>query len=105
MIEKVYKKESLSLLQCVKMTISDDEGIIAVICRIYYLCGESTKCHMPREAVTRRLLPYNGKEARKYLGKAVNQGYIYEERHEKGRRSYGLTKKGLRKAREACREE
>ena len=76
----------------------------AILCRLYYLCMGSTKCHRPPEEILRGFPSDVGKEAKKHLRKAVNKGYIYEKHHGKGRRSYGPTRQGLRKARQICRE-
>ena len=72
------------------------------LCALYALCGSSTKCHVPPEAVasrvprdTRGLIP-------KALRRLVAIGLVWEKTHGPGRRSYGLTKQGVEFARRLC---
>ncbi|BES82744.1 hypothetical protein [Pyrodictium abyssi] len=66
----------------------------AVLCALYSLCGASTKCHIPPEAVARRLPREARGMASKALRRLVAMGLAWEKSHAPGRRSYGLTKKG-----------
>jgi len=78
------------------------ETIHATLCALYRLCGASTRCHMPQEAVTRKLpLELRGLAA-KALKRLVAMGLVWEKTHGPGRRSYGLTREGVELARQIC---
>jgi len=73
-----------------------------ILCILYALCGASTKCHVPPEAVAHRL----PREARGMVPKALRRlaamGLAWEKTHGQGRRSYGLTKEGVELAKQLC---
>jgi len=75
----------------------------AVLCALYSYCGSSTKCHVPPEAVAHRLPREARGVAYKALRRLVSMGLVWEKSHGP-RRSYGLTKEGVRQARETCSE-
>jgi len=78
------------------------EALHAVLCALHRLCGSSTRCHVPPEAIAHRL----PREARGIVPKALRRlaaiGLVWEKSHGPGRRSYGLTREGAVKAREIC---
>ncbi len=80
----------------------EPEHLQAVLCSLYRLCGESTRCHVPGEAITRTLPKHQRGAAWKALKQLVRQGLVYRKG---GTDSYGLTREGLERAREACLEE
>ena len=77
----------------------------AALCALYALCGASTKCHVPPEAVAHRVPREMRGHIPKALKRLVAMGLVWEKTHGPGRRSYGLTKKGVIEAREVCGEE
>ncbi len=85
-----------------KMEIPDD--MIAVVCAIYKRCGyrASIHCHLPLEAVLSEFPPWLRGYYKKVLRKCVSKGLVYEKHHGKGRRSYGLTREGVRLALAYC---
>ncbi|BES81920.1 hypothetical protein [Pyrodictium abyssi] len=79
------------------------EQLRIALCALYRICGLSTRCHVPPEAVAR--LPREARGiAAKALKRLVALGLAWEKTHGPGRRSYGLTKKGVELARELCGE-
>ena len=74
----------------------------AVLCALYAKCNGSTHCHVPLEAIKVKLRKELWPILRRALRELVVEGLVYEKRHGKGRGSYGLTKEGVRRAREIC---
>jgi len=72
------------------------------LCIIYLLCGESKWCHIPLEAIESKVPGHERGKIKKAVKELLAKGLIYEKKHGKGRRSYGLTEKGLREARKTC---
>lgn len=77
----------------------------AVLCALYAKCGNSVHCHVPSEAIKAKLRKELWTILKRMLKELIVEGLIYEKRHGKGRRSYGLTKEGVRRAREICFKE
>ena len=76
--------------------------LVRVLCILYAFCGTSTRCHVPREAVASRVPGELRGTVYKALRRLVNLGLVWEKSHGPGRRGYGLTKEGVRLARELC---
>jgi len=74
-----------------------------VLCIIYLLCGDSKWCHIPLEAIESKVPRHERGKVKKVVKELLANGLIYEKRHGKGRKSYGLTEKGLREAWKICR--
>ncbi len=81
-----------------------ERDLIRALCIIYLLCGESTHCHVPLEAVESKVPGHERGKVKKALRELVARGLVYEKSHGKGRRSYGLAREGVRKASLYCRE-
>jgi len=79
--------------------------LLRILCILHALCGSSTKCHVPPEAIAHRL----PREARGTVAKALRRltakGLVWEKPHGPGRKSYGLTRKGVRTAEQLCGSE
>ena len=78
--------------------------LLRILCILYTFCGTSTKCHVPPEAVARKLPRDKRDLAPKTLRRLVALGLAWEKSHGPGRRSYGLTREGVRLAKELCGE-
>jgi len=72
------------------------------LCIIYLLCGETKWRHIPLEAIESKVPRHERGKIKKAVKELLAEGLIYEKRHGKGRKSYGLTEKGLREARKIC---
>ncbi len=81
----------------------DPQTLRETLCALYLLCGPTTKCRVPREAIMRRLHPTLRGLTAKALKELQHQGLIYKAGG-KGK-TYGLTREGVRRALEECREE
>ena len=79
--------------------------LLRVLCILYALCGASTHCHVPPEAVARKLPREKRDQAPKTLRRLAAMGLAWEKTHGPGRRSYGLTREGARLAKQLCGEE
>ena len=73
-----------------------------VLCALYRLTGETTHAHYPLEAIMRKLPPAMRGTVKRALKQLEAEGLIYRKG---GTKSYGLTREGLERAREACLEE
>ncbi len=73
-----------------------------ILCALYKLTGESTHAHYPLEAVLRKIPPAIRGDVRQGIKQLERQGLVYRKG---GTKSYGLTREGLERAREACLEE
>ena len=73
-----------------------------VLCGLYAVCGASTKCHAPPEAVAATLPRHERGTVAKTLRRLVVMGLAWEKTHGPGRKSYGLTREGVQLAREIC---
>ena len=80
------------------------EALHAVLCALHRLCGASTRCHVPPEAVTRKLPPELRGQAARALRRLAAMGLVWVKTHGPGRRSYGLTREGVRLAKQLCGE-
>ena len=81
-----------------------ERDLVRTLCIIYLLCGGSTHCHVPLEAVESKVPGHERGRIKKALRELIAEGLVYEKRHGKGRRSYGLTGEGIRRAHIHCRE-
>lgn len=71
----------------------------AVLCALYAKCGDSIYCHVPLEAIKAKLRRDLWPILRRALRELEKKGLIYRKG---GTKSYGLTREGVRKAREVC---
>ncbi len=78
--------------------------LIRVLCIIYLLCGGSTWCHVPLEAIESKVPGHDRGKIKKIVRKLVTKGLVYEKSHGKGRKSYGLTKEGVKMVLTYCIE-
>ena len=78
------------------------QEIIAVLCALYIVCGESIHCHKRPETIRKKVsIKIGTKTVKRALEILCNQGLVW--RHG-GRNTYGLTKEGIRLAKMICRE-
>lgn len=77
----------------------DEATLTRILCGLYRLCGDTTHCHIPGEAIARKLPRHDRGKAWKALRQLERQGLVYRKG---GTDSYGLTREGLERAREAC---
>ena len=75
----------------------EPEHLQAVLCALYRLCGPTTKCHVPGEAVARKLPKHMRGVTWKALEELRRRGLVYQKG---GTESYGLIRKGVNVARE-----
>ncbi|MCE4624955.1 MAG: hypothetical protein F7C35_03715 [Desulfurococcales archaeon] len=80
----------------------EPEYLQAVLCTLYRICGPTTKCHIPGEAVARMLPKHMRGIAWKVLEELRRRGLAYQKG---STNSYGLTQKGVRRALLECSEE
>ncbi len=80
------------------------QQLVRVLCGLYVLCGPSIHCHVPAEAVAATLPRHERGIVSKALRRLVALGLVWEKSHGPGRKSYGLTREGVRLAREICGE-
>lgn len=78
----------------------DERTLAEVLCVLYLLCP-SPNCRVPREAVMRKLRPQVRGLAGRALEELRRRGLAYKAG---GKDAYGLTREGLRRASDACRE-
>ena len=74
-----------------------------LLCVLYFLTGDTTHARYPIEAIMRSTPPEYRGLVKKTLEELRRQGLVYKARG-KGK-TYGLTREGLERAREACLEE
>ena len=79
-----------------------EEALRLVLCALYRLTGGSLHAHYPREAIMRKLHPAYRGMVRKALRRLEAQGLVARKG---GTDSYMLTREGLERAREWCRED
>ncbi len=77
----------------------DEETQTRILCTLYRIC-RSPHCRVSQEAVARRLPSYLRGLAKEALEELRRRGLVYRAGG-KGK-TYGLTREGLEKAREAC---
>ncbi len=82
-----------------------ERDMIRVLCIIYLLCGGSPKCHIPLEAIESKVPGHERGKIKKVVKELVTRGLVYEKPHGKGRKSYGLTREGIRTALNYCKGE
>ncbi|GEM_PF-4797834 len=80
----------------------------AILCGLYIKTRGSTHTHFPLEYILKNLIhkwivESDQRVLRKALKELVNEGLLWEKSHGKTR-SYGLTKLGVRRAKEICFE-
>ena len=81
------------------------EELRLALCALYALCGASTRCHAPPEAVAKKIARHLRGAAPRALRRLAAMGLAWEKTHAPGRRSYGLTKKGVELAKQLCGED
>jgi len=55
-----------------------EKDLIKVLCIIYLLCGATTKCHIPLEAITSKVPRHKRGKIKKIIKELVVRGLIYE---------------------------
>ena len=81
------------------------EELRLALCALYLICGTSTKCHAPMEAIAAKTRRDLRGAVPKALRRLAAMGLVWVKSHGPGRRSYGLTKEGARLATEICGED
>ncbi|MEB3860635.1 MAG: hypothetical protein GSR84_00260 [Desulfurococcales archaeon] len=79
----------------------DEDTLRRTLCSLYQICGDSTHCHVPGEAIAGKAPKHERGQIWRALKKLVRQGLVYRKG---GTDSYGLTREGLERAREECME-
>ena len=77
----------------------DEETQTRILCTLYRIC-RSPHCRVSQEAVARRLPSYLRGLAKEALEELRRRGLVYRAGGKD--KTYGLTREGLEKAREAC---
>lgn len=80
------------------------EELRLALCALYLICGSSTRCHAPPEAIAAKARRDLRGAIPKALRRLAAEGLAWEKSHGPGRRSYGLTREGVRLAKELCSE-
>ena len=80
----------------------DPQTLRETLCALYLICGPTPKCRVPREAIIRKLHPTLRGLTARALKELQRQGLIYKAG---GKEAYGLTREGVRRALEGCRED
>ncbi len=81
----------------------DPRTLERVLCALYFLTGDTTHARYPIEAIMRSTPPEYRGLVKKALEELRRRGLVYKAGG-KGK-TYGLTREGLERAREACLEE
>ena len=78
------------------------EELRLALCALYTICGPSTRCHAPPEAVASKARRDLRGAIPRALRRLAAMGLAWEKSHGPGRRSYGLTKQGVELAKQLC---
>ena len=84
------------------MTKISERDLNRTLCIIYLLCEGTKWRHIPLETITSKVPRHERGKIKKAVKDLLAKGLIYEKRHGKGRKSYGLTDKGLEEALREC---
>ena len=80
----------------------DEETQTRILCTLYRIC-RPPHCRIHQEAIARRLPSYLRGLVKEALEELRRQGLVYRAGGK--RKTYGLTREGLERAREICLEE